>query len=1766
MKQLLTITFLFLFALPGISQVDFVEGFKNSSTTNSWSIGGTAILTSNNGDPDGDGWLRLTNGYSQLGYASTSSPFDFSGGVTISFDFAIWGGDGADGMAIAFFDGNESYSPGSAGGGVGYEVSTTNLYAGVGISSYPTSFSNGNQNSVSIRGSKANGLPFRTAHVPGQSLHFSNNSPRPAQDGANFRKLILTLSPDRMLSVSVQFGAGNEGTLLIDSYDMSSDFPLDLSNIKVVLTGATGGAWNYFELRNFAITSPEKVITLPAAPRNITSATLNGSILPIDTSVVRFVYGISSGIYTDSLYADQNELNMDTVFHAVSANLSGLTAETQYFFKVTSLSDSGYFSGNELSFRTLAIEPELASSGLMTDSVNTNFVSLDWSNSDPGAHHLVVVSKDSPSTWTPEDGVTYGSWSDSYGSSASLSGGGYLVYNGDSDSIVVYNLQSTSTYYVTIFDYYGGNSSENYNISSTLSGSFETLQTPFSDVTPGGVSGISWGDAAWGDFNADGRLDFAETGNNFLYVFYNNGEGFSKITLREDNYAYNPKIAWGDYDKDGYLDLAFAADGILTIYKAVNGEGWGFEENNSFMLDLNTPEAVWVDFDLDGDLDLFLTGEASNGRGPKKTTITTMPPTHAWFLRNDGSGNFTEIQSNLPLLNDPSVNFGDLNKDGYPDLLLTGSSTDWYNGRFSGVFYGNGTTFYTQAELAMPQAYRGEGAIGDFNGDGNQDFIYTGATGEGGRETGYFQGNGEGGFSQIPTELTPLARASVSAGDYDNDGDLDLVFTGRPGSSGGLTYLAINDGEGNFTEVDAGLPQLHTSTVAWGDLNSDGNLDLLLGGEDYSNESNEFYILYNNSTGLNNAPGEPISGFSSTVIENSVLLNWGIGADTETPGSSLTYNLRVGTTPGGSEILKPAIGEQFLITFAAAKAQANDPSQFYTLLPEAGNTGLNQFAKLNRLAPGIYYWSAQTVDNSFNLSNFSAEQSFEITAPLPPLAPTGLSFTSAGDSLTLSWNQNGEPNIDHYRVFTISATDTTLIGSTVSTETSFVVHGLTMGEYLNFYITAVSSDEQESDFSVPVVGGLKMFDPQSFSQFDFSYRNNYAIGDFNGDGRSDFMNYGNTGNFNLYLNEGVNVETGDLVFDTGNSVGFIESSNGTIEAADFNNDGRLDVAVASDYGISIYRNEGPGEVGVIFQSVYDLGVFPDNLSLVWADTDYDGDQDLIVSRDDDGNVFILKNMLNNASEVPFEFQSINLPGTTEGSLDVADFDRDGDKDILITGFASDGSNSSTRLNAIYVNNGPDSAWTNHSQEFNGSYKGQGSWSDFNADGYPDFITTGATGNGGREIHLYENNQDSTFTEVPNTFPALAASSAVWGDLNKDGYPDLVIAGVSGSLDNGDPRTMEVWFNNAGEGFSQAPDPFDGLTFGGIILSDMDGDKDLDIVTLGARDYAGGGGAAKTYDLGTEFQIYFNQAVPESVAPVAPISASGVNINANSVTLSWSAGSDENSPAASLTYNVAIYNSLNEKVYTSVNTNTSFPNNSLLSAPGNAGSNLSITVHGLPLGDYQWTVQTVNNEFNGSSWTAGTDFSITTTVPVELAEFKASQKADVVNLSWSTRSETNNYGFEIQKSVANTQKSEWKTVGFVKGSGTTTETKSYQFSEKLGKTAVSYRLRQLDLDGKEAYSEILVVEPAIPTVFAMEQNYPNPFNPVTSIPISIPKAGLVSMKVFDILGREVATLVNEKRDAGFYTVQFDGAKLSSGVYFVRLESEGKTALKKLTLLK
>ena len=217
--------------------------------------------------------------------------------------------------------------------------------------------------------------------------------------------------------------------------------------------------------------------------------------------------------------------------------------------------------------------------------------------------------------------------------------------------------------------------------------------------------------------------------------------------------------------------------------------------------------------------------------------------------------------------------------------------------------------------------------------------------------------------------------------------------------------------------------------------------------------------------------------------------------------------------------------------------------------------------------------------------------------------------------------------------------------------------------------------------------------------------------------------------------------------------------------------------------------------------------------------------------------------------------------------------------------------------------------------------------------------------------------------------------------------------------------------------------------------------------------------------------------------------------------------------------------------------------------------------------YQLIFYLNGNIFSINLWDID-DVEIDYIVPVELVSFTASVNKDQVDLNWITSTETNNSGFEVQRSNGN----DFETISFVEGHGTTTETQVYSYTDRsVNEGKYSYRLKQLDFDGTFEYSNIIEVDVQTPSEFALEQNYPNPFNPSTKITFRLAADSKVNLTVFNVLGQEVATLIDANMAAGSHSVDFDGASLDSGVYFYKIKATGNDAtefveVKKMVLMK
>jgi hypothetical protein len=197
------------------------------------------------------------------------------------------------------------------------------------------------------------------------------------------------------------------------------------------------------------------------------------------------------------------------------------------------------------------------------------------------------------------------------------------------------------------------------------------------------------------------------------------------------------------------------------------------------------------------------------------------------------------------------------------------------------------------------------------------------------------------------------------------------------------------------------------------------------------------------------------------------------------------------------------------------------------------------------------------------------------------------------------------------------------------------------------------------------------------------------------------------------------------------------------------------------------------------------------------------------------------------------------------------------------------------------------------------------------------------------------------------------------------------------------------------------------------------------------------------------------------------------------------------------------------------------------------------------------------------YTAWVDAGSPNSLPVELVSFTSAVQKNNVTLSWATATEINNRGFEIEKKI----NSSWNTIGFISGKGTTSEKQNYSFADNnLKKGTYEYRLKQVDFNGQNDYSNSIMVEITGVTGFELSQNFPNPFNPSTLIRYNIPQKGNVSLKVYDVTGKEVADLVNSEKEAGSYEINFDASRLSSGVYFYEVRSGSFFQAKKMILTK
>ena len=379
----------------------------------------------------------------------------------------------------------------------------------------------------------------------------------------------------------------------------------------------------------------------------------------------------------------------------------------------------------------------------------------------------------------------------------------------------------------------------------------------------------------------------------------NNNQAVSKIYRNEGNNTFSEQtgisltavssgsVAWGDYDNDGDLDILLTG-GPSIIYRN-NGNNTFAEQTSISLTGVYVSSVAWGDYDNDGDLDILLTGDSG---ADNPVTI---------IYRNDGNNTFV-VQTYLTGVGYSSVAWGDYDNDGDLDILLTGE--DEPRNAVSKVYRNNGNnTFTEQTSISLAGVSSSSVAWGDYDNDGDLDILLTGSD-FGIPVSKIYSNDGNNTFTeQTSISLTGVQNSSAAWGDYDNDGDLDILLTG---SDFGIPVSKIysNDGNNTFTEqTSIDLIPVQSGSVAWGDYDNDGDLDILLTGYTLG-WVNVTKIYRNNNNTLNTLPAVP-SNLLAVISGEDVALSWDKSTDNETPQNGLRYNLVIGTTPDAVNILSP---------------------------------------------------------------------------------------------------------------------------------------------------------------------------------------------------------------------------------------------------------------------------------------------------------------------------------------------------------------------------------------------------------------------------------------------------------------------------------------------------------------------------------------------------------------------------------------------------------------------------------------------------------------------------------------------------------------------------------------------------------------------------------------------------------------------------------------------------------------------------------------------
>ncbi|NPA68426.1 MAG: hypothetical protein GXO50_07455, partial [Chlorobi bacterium] len=711
------------------------------------------------------------------------------------------------------------------------------------------------------------------------------------------------------------------------------------------------------------------------------------------------------------------------------------------------------------------------------------------------------------------------------------------------------------------------------------------------------------------------------------------------------------------------------------------------------------------DYNNDGFQDILLTGADKYWNPVSK------------IYKNNGDGTFSEqTQIDLYGVYYSSVAWGDYNNDGYPDILISGDrDTDPC---ISVIYKNNGDgTFTEQTGITLPGVKKGSVSWCDYNNDGYSDILLTGADENWNPVSKIYKNNGNGTFSDINAGLTGVLESSVAWDDYNNDGFQDILLTGKDQYNYVISKVYKNNGDGTFSEqTQINLTGVFSGSAAWGDYNNDGFSDILLTGSDEN--------------------WHPVS---------KIYKNNGNETFTEQTQIDIT-NVRFGSVACWGDYNN----DNYLDILLTGKSDDGEISEIYK------NNGNETFTKQTQI----------------NL--------------------TGVSYSSA------VW---GDINNDNYSDIVIS------------------------GEYLGNKITKLYINNETGNFYDKITESF----PEEFSFADYLkgiYESCVLWGDFDNDMLQDILLTGtgenNNGITKVYKNHGA-----DATFVEQKQINLPDVRYGSAAWSDYNNDNLQDILLTgkdeNDNVISkIYKNNGDGtfseQTGIYLEGVY-------NSSVAWGDYNNDNFPDILLTGRDKRFFYISKIYKNNGDGTFSEQTGINLTGVETGSVAWKDYNNDGFQDILLTGE----DNSDTKVSIIYKNNG-DGTFTDINAGLTGVSKSSVAWGDYNNDGFADILLTGSDENWHAVSIIYKNNGDDTFTDINAGLTDVYDGSAAWKDYNNDGFQDILLTGSYISKvykNNGDGTFTDI---NAGlkgvYSSSSSWGDFNNDGFADILLTGRDKNQNL----------------------------------------------------------------------------------------------------------------------------------------------------------------------------------------------------------------------------------------------------------------------------------------------------------------------------------------------------